>query len=62
MRVSFVHSPRRYIDALIDGAVPSLMATQGRQILEFAASGEKSTPAGKRGPTAIGERDCHHAA
>jgi hypothetical protein len=62
MRVSFVRSPGRYIDALITGAVPSLTATQRRQVLEFAAAAEKSAPLGKRGSTAIRERDCHHAA
>jgi hypothetical protein len=47
MRVSFVHSPRRDIHALIHGAAPSLTATQGRQVLELAAAAEESAPLGR---------------
>jgi hypothetical protein len=57
MWVSFVHSPRRDIDALVNGAVPSLTATQRRQVLEFAAAAEESAPLATRRSTAIAIRE-----
>ncbi len=44
---SFVHSTRHFIGALIRGSAPSLTATQGREVLGFAAAAEQSARLGR---------------
>lgn len=49
---SFVLSTRHYINALREGAKPSLTADEGRRVLRFALAAEASARAG--GPVAVG--------